>query len=202
MRLAILDNRDSFLWNIVHLAHAGGADVQVFDRFGSRVDKARPTAPAPATTPTLATIQAWSPDALIVGPGPGHPDAATLSFDVFRAFPDKPVLGICLGHQVLARLHGGAVGRSQELGHGRPLEVHHDAAGLFAGLHTPCTAGRYHSLCVTAAPGTLTVTARSPGGEILGLQDPARPHMSVQFHPESQLSDCGPALLANFCALA
>ena len=206
MRLAILDNRDSFIWNIVHLAHACGADVRLFDaqgraRFDTRTGALAPAAPDPACAP-LAALQAYAPDALIVGPGPGHPDAATLAFDVFRAFPDHPVLGICLGHQVLGRLHGASIVRSQELGHGRPLQIHHDGSGLFRNLPSPCTAGRYHSLCVAEVPPTLVGNARSPGGELLALADPKRPHTGIQFHPESLLSDCGAQLVTTFCESA
>lgn len=186
MRLAILDNRDSFIWNIVHLAHAAGADVRLFD----------------SESEGLAAVQSHRPDAVIVGPGPGHPDQSQLSFELFRAYPDLPVLGICLGHQVLARLHGAEIARSQELGHGRAIELHHDGTGLFQGLPTPCRGGRYHSLCVTQLPATLVATAHSSGGELMAVADPVRLHFGIQFHPESLLADCGAQLFANFFALA
>jgi anthranilate synthase/aminodeoxychorismate synthase-like glutamine amidotransferase len=186
MRLAILDNRDSFIWNIVHLAHQSGADVRLFD--GESDD--------------LAAVQSHCPDAVIVGPGPGHPDQSRLSFELFRAYPDLPVLGICLGHQVLARLHGATIARSKELGHGRAIDIHHAGAGLFQGVPDPCHGGRYHSLCVTELPATLLATAHSLGGELMAIADPVRPHFGVQFHPESLLADCGAQLLANFFALA
>lgn len=203
MRLAILDNRDSFIWNIVHLAHACGADVRLFDAQGrARFDTRTGALPPSDADAGIQALQAFAPDALIVGPGPGHPDAATLSFDVFRHFPSHPVLGICLGHQVLGRLHGAPIARSQELGHGRPLDIHHDGTGLFRGLPSPCRAGRYHSLCVAQAPPSLVATAHSTGGELLALADPERPHAGVQFHPESLLADCGAQLITTFCESA
>ena len=188
MRLTILDNRDSFVWNLVQLATGLGIEVDLRAAQSTRLEE----------------LVDRPPDALLIGPGPGHPREARLSIELFGALPELPILGICLGHQALALAHGAAIAGSPELAHGRPIEVHHDASGLFRGLPQPATAGRYHSLTVVEAslPKGLTVTARSPAKEVLALADRTRPHFGLQFHPESILADCGPALLRNFLALA
>jgi len=199
MRLALLDNRDSFVWNLVHLAHQRGADVRLFGPTGHALFDTREGPLEPASrAPGLAALEAFAPDAVLVGPGPGHPDAATLARAVFERFTDRPVLGVCLGHQVLARLHGAGIARSEELGHGRPVRIAHDGSGLFAGLDQQATAARYHSLCAVDVPGPLRVTARSPGGEVLAVAHRTHPHCGVQFHPESLLASCGARLMDNF----
>ena len=187
MRLAIVDNRDSFIWNLVHLAAGLGVEVELFE----------------ARTTTLADLRRNRPEALLVGPGPGHPAQAGLSLELFDAFPGLPILGVCLGHQALAVARGARITRSPELAHGRPVEVVHDGSGLFAGLPSPFLAGRYHSLSVAdeGLPANLEVLARSPLGEILAMADRERPHFGVQFHPESQLAENGAELLGNFLAL-
>jgi len=188
MKLTILDNRDSFVWNLVHLAAALGVEVELLE--------ARTTALKDLTNPP--------PAALLIGPGPGHARDARLSQELFRALPKTPILGVCLGHQALALAHGATIGPAPELAHGRPIEVHHNQTALFRGLPNPTRAGRYNSLTVEPAslPQTLTITATSQAGEVLGLAATASPHFGVQFHPESILSDCGPQLLGNFLALA
>jgi len=199
MRLALLDNRDSFVWNLVHLAHQRGAHVRLFGPDGRAVHDTRegPLELAPNAS-GLAALAGFAPDAVLVGPGPGHPDAAPLARAVFQRFTDRPVLGVCLGHQVLARLHGAEIERSAELGHGRPVQILHDGTGLFAGVAPDATAARYHSLCATSVRPPLRVTARSPGGEILAVAHTSHPHHGVQFHPESLLASCGPELMDNF----
>ncbi|MDF1798032.1 MAG: aminodeoxychorismate/anthranilate synthase component II [Planctomycetota bacterium] len=187
MALALLDNRDSFTWNLVQALAGLGQEVRVLER----------------ATATLADFQELAPERIVVGPGPGHPRDATLSQALFAAFPGTPMLGVCLGHQALALAAGATIGGSPELAHGRPVEVLHHDAGIFRGLPSPFEAGRYHSLCVVedGLPPELEVTARSPLGEVLALRHRAHPHVSVQFHPESILCDQGPALLANFLGL-
>ena len=186
MRLAIVDNRDSFIWNLLHLAAGLGAEVRLFEAELTSVDD----------------LRSYRPESLLIGPGPGHPSQARLSLALFEAFADLPILGVCLGHQALALARGATITSSPELAHGRPVEVVHTGRGLFAGLPSPFRAGRYHSLAVAEAglPACLEVTARSLRGEVLALRDRERPHVGVQFHPESHLAECGAALLANFFA--
>jgi anthranilate synthase/aminodeoxychorismate synthase-like glutamine amidotransferase len=184
MRLSILDNRDSFVWNLVHLAAGLGVEVELLE----------------ARTTSLAPLAASPPEVLLIGPGPGPPSAATLSLALFEALPRVPILGVCLGHQALALARGATIESTPKLAHGRPVELQHDGTGLFEGLPRPAFAGRYHSLtvCPSGLPSTLEVIARSPEGEVLALADRERPHFGVQFHPESILSNCGHELLANF----
>lgn len=188
MKLTLLDNRDSFVWNLFHLAKSAGAEVELHE----------------ARTARLKDFTAAPPEALLIGPGPGHPREAELSRQLFRALPGTTMLGVCLGHQALALAHGASITASPELAHGRPVEVHHEGSGLFRGLSSPCLAGRYHSLTVDPAslPESLSPLAVSPTGELLAIAHRTRPHFGVQFHPESILSDCGPALLTNFLELA
>lgn len=188
MRLTILDNRDSFVWNLVQLAKELGAEVELLE----------------ASRTHLEDLVACPMDALLVGPGPGHPRQAQLSVALFRALPKLPILGICLGHQALALAHGASIMGCLELAHGCPIEVLHSHRGLFHELPSPAIAGRYHSLTVSekSLPGTLEISARSPSGEILALASRLQPHYGVQFHPESILSNCGKQLLQNFFTLA
>ena len=187
MVLALVDNRDSFTWNLVQACAALGAEVRVLER----------------ARHGLADLLALDPARVLVGPGPGHPRDADLALAIFAALPDRPVLGVCLGHQALGLGLGAEVATTPELAHGRPVEVHHDGTGLFAGLPAPFPAGRYHSLTLVEAslPAELAVTARSPAGEVLAVAHRTRPHLGVQFHPESILCPDGPRLLANFLAL-
>jgi anthranilate synthase/aminodeoxychorismate synthase-like glutamine amidotransferase len=182
--LAFLDNRDSFTWNLVQGLRSLGETIRVLE--SGRVN--------------LADFEALSPNRILIGPGPGHPRDAELSLALFEAFPRTPILGVCLGHQALAVAAGGTIGRTPELAHGRPIEVHHHAEGLFQGLPTPVPMGRYHSLTVLeeGLPEELEITARSPIGEVLSIAHKSRPHFGVQFHPESILSEHGQLLLANF----
>lgn len=184
MRLAILDNRDSFIWNIVHLARDLGAEVTLLE----------------ASSANLRDFQNLAPDAILIGPGPGHPRQAKLSFELFQAFPQLPILGICLGHQVLGLCHGAKITGAPVLAHGRPVQIVHEQTGIFQYVPSPCHAGRYHSLTLSPdeMPATLAIIARSPDDEILAIKARQHPHVGLQFHPESLLSNCGPALLGNF----
>ena len=132
MPLALLDNRDSFTWNLVQALAGLGQEVRVLER----------------ETATLMDFQGLRPERIVVGPGPGHPCDADLARALFEAFPTTPMLGVCLGHQALALAAGAVIGGSPELAHGRPVEVVHAGQGLFRGLPSPFAAGRYHSLCV------------------------------------------------------
>ena len=184
MPLALVDNRDSFTWNLVQLLWTLDQEVVVLER--SRA--------------TLDDLRELAPERIVVGPGPGHAREAELSLAIFEAFEETPVLGVCLGHQALALAAGARITSAPELAHGRPVEVHHAGQGLFRGLTTPFRAGRYHSLTVAPEelPPELEITARSAIGEVLGLAHTRRPHLGVQFHPESILSELGSALVANF----
>lgn len=182
--LLVLDNRDSFTFNLVQALAELGADVHVV-RAGEK---------------DLAGLKRLKPKRLLVSPGPGRPEAARLSLQALRYFSGRiPVLGVCLGHQALGVAFGAKVVPAARLMHGKASMIHHDAKGLFRGLTRPFSAIRYHSLLVEASslgPG-LQATAWTPQGELMGLR-----HVSgaegVQFHPESILSECGDRLLKNF----
>jgi anthranilate synthase/aminodeoxychorismate synthase-like glutamine amidotransferase len=184
-RLLLIDNYDSFTYNLVQAFLVLGADVQVY-----RND---------AITPEVA--RGLSPTHLCISPGPGTPYDAGVSMDMIRAFKGViPVLGVCLGHQSIVEVFGGKVVRAGRLMHGKTSIVHHDGRSLFAGLPQPCEVGRYHSLI--AAPGTLPpeleVTARTAEGEIMGVRHRSLLVEGVQFHPESILTPEGPRLMQNF----
>ena len=185
--LALLDNRDSFTWNLVQGLEALGVDVRVFE----------------ARMATLRDFERMQADHILVGPGPGHPKDARLSQDLFAALTRTPMLGVCLGHQALALGAGAATCGAPELAHGQPIDVLHDGTGLFRGIESPAPMGRYHSLTVApeSMPDCLRVTATSPCGEVLAIAHRARPHFGVQFHPESILSEGGQVLLQNFLEL-
>lgn len=182
--LLVLDNLDSFTFNLVQALQSLGARVQV-----ERADRSN-----------LSQLKRLKPSRLLVSPGPGHPVQALLALQAIRHFSGRiPVLGICLGQQVLAQAFGGRVRPAQRLLHGKTSRLSHDGQGLFRGLPQGFRATRYHSLIVdeVGLPAAFTITARSEYGEIMGLS-----HVSgaqgVQFHPESILCPCGPQLLANF----
>ena len=184
--ILIIDNYDSFTYNLVQLLAALGAEVEV-----RRND-----------TLTAAEALALGPAGIVVSPGPGTPDDAGISRDVIRAAADAgiPLLGVCLGHQSIAEVFGGTVCRSPKAVHGKTDEVTHDGRGLFAGIPSPFTATRYHSLCVDAnsIPDVLEVQATTPDGVVMGLRHRELPIFGVQFHPESVLTPEGTKLLANF----
>lgn len=185
--ILVIDNYDSFTYNLVQLLAALGAEVRV-----ERNDQL-------AADDSLAL----KPNGIVISPGPGTPDDAGISRDVVRAAAAAgvPLLGVCLGHQVIADVFGGIICRAPMPVHGKTAEIIHDDGGLFAGIPSPMTATRYHSLCVEpgSVPEVLEITARTSDGIIMGLQHATLPIFGVQFHPESVLTPEGAKLLANFC---
>ena len=186
-RLLLIDNYDSFTYNLVQAFLVLGAEVLVYRNDAIAVEEAR----------------ALAPSHLCISPGPGTPYDAGVSMEMIRAFAGHvPVLGVCLGHQSIVEVFGGKVVRAGRLMHGKTSLVEHDGAGVFAQLPQPCEVGRYHSLI--AAPETLPpeliVTARTPEGEIMGVRHRELAVEGVQFHPESILTPEGPRLLGNFLA--
>jgi anthranilate synthase/aminodeoxychorismate synthase-like glutamine amidotransferase len=181
--LLMLDNYDSFTYNLVHLFQELGVEVQVF-----RND---------AITPDEA--EALAPTHLVVSPGPGRPEDAGVSVELIRRLgPRVPTLGVCLGHQAIVEAFGGEVGQAKALLHGKSSPVEHDGKGVFTGLPDPFEAGRYHSLAALTVPEELEVTARTPDGEVMGVRHRELPIEGVQFHPESVLTPLGPSLGRNF----
>lgn len=184
-KLLMVDNYDSFTFNIVQYFGELGADVEVF-----RNDEI-----------TLDGITERAPDRLVISPGPCSPAEAGVSLAVIERYAATvPILGVCLGHQALGHAFGGKVVRARRLMHGKTDAVMHTGAGVFAGLPSPFTAARYHSLAVERAslPDCLEVTAWTDDGEIMGLRHRSLPVQGVQFHPESIATEHGYALLRNF----
>jgi para-aminobenzoate synthetase component 2 len=184
-RLLLIDNYDSFTYNLVQAFLVLGADVQVY-----RND---------AITPEAALE--LQPSHLCISPGPGTPYDAGVSMDMIRAFAGSiPVFGVCLGHQSIVEVFGGKVVRAGRLMHGKTSIVEHDGRGLFTGLPRPCEVGRYHSLIAApeSLPAELEVTARTAEGEIMGVRHRSSMVEGVQFHPESILTPDGPQLMRNF----
>jgi anthranilate synthase/aminodeoxychorismate synthase-like glutamine amidotransferase len=184
-RLLLIDNYDSFTYNLVQAFLVLGADVHVY-----RNDAM-----------TVAEALAFAPSHLCISPGPGTPYDAGVSMDMIRAFAGRlPVLGVCLGHQSIVEVFGGKVVRAGRLMHGKTSIIRHDGRTLFAGLPQPCEVGRYHSLI--AAPETLPpdleVSAQTAEGEIMAVRHRTLWVEGVQFHPESILTPDGPALMRNF----
>ena len=187
--ILVVDNYDSFTYNLVHYLAELGAQTHVI-----RNDD-------------LTVEEAWAlkPEAVLLSPGPCAPDQAGICLPLITtAHDDMPILGVCLGHQAIGQAFGGDVVRAKALMHGKTSPITHDNRGLFAGLPSPFTATRYHSLAVARAtlPNSLDVTAWTEDGEIMGVQHHARPIHGVQFHPESIATEHGHALLANFLDLA
>lgn len=186
----VIDNYDSFTWNIVHYLEELGAAVRV-----ARND---------ALTPAQAL--ASGADAILISPGPGAPREAGISLALVAACAAarRPLLGICLGHQAIAEAFGGRIERAPAPMHGKTSAISHDGGGVFAGLPSPFTATRYHSLTVARAglPGSLAITAETTDGTIQALAHRRLPIHGVQFHPESVASAHGHKLLGNFLALA
>jgi anthranilate synthase component II len=187
-RVLVIDNYDSFVYNLVQYLGELGAEPVVH-----RHDQVTP-----------AELEALAPDAVLVSPGPGRPEDAGVSNDAIRTFGERgvPVLGVCLGHQCIGQLYGGDVVRAPRVMHGKTSTISHDGAGVFAGLPNPITATRYHSLVVErdSVPEVLTVTAESEDGLVMGLRHRELPVEGVQFHPESILTESGHDLLRNFLA--
>jgi anthranilate synthase component 2 len=185
--LLIIDNYDSFTFNLVHYVQELGAAVKVV----------RNDALSAAEALDLA------PDGILLSPGPCDPDRAGICLDLIRTAPQGlPILGVCLGHQAIGQVFGGTVVQAKAIMHGKTSVLDHDNTGVFEGLPSPFTATRYHSLAVDLPDGTeLVVNARTPDGEIMGVRHINRPIHGVQFHPESIASEHGHALLANFLKL-
>ena len=186
--ILLLDNHDSFTWNLYQQIASLGAEVRVL-----RSD-ALP----------LEEVLAQPPAAVVIGPGPGRPAQAGISPRLFEHLPDRtPLLGVCLGHQGLVEHYGGVIEIDPIPVHGRVSRVHHDARGLFAGLPVPFEAGRYHSLRARRAslPSCLELCAWSDDGVVMGVRHRALPRFGVQFHPESVLTPEGGRLMENFLAL-
>jgi anthranilate synthase/aminodeoxychorismate synthase-like glutamine amidotransferase len=184
-RVLLIDNYDSFTYNLYQYLCELGADVTVFRNDAITIDEVRRLAP----------------DLIVISPGPGVPRDAGISIDLVRALaPRVPILGVCLGHQAIAEAFGGVITRAPELMHGKASDIHHDGCGVFEGLPSPFSAIRYHSLCAApeAVPDSLEVTARSASGVIMAVRHRQYPVFGVQFHPESILTEHGKHLLANF----
>ncbi|MGB7405855.1 MAG: aminodeoxychorismate/anthranilate synthase component II [Pacificimonas sp.] len=186
--ILVIDNYDSFTYNLVHYLQELGAEVAV-----ERNDAL-----------SAAEAIARKPAAVLISPGPCTPNEAGISLALLPALIDArtPLLGVCLGHQALAQHFGGDVVRAPQVVHGKTSPVEHDQTGVFAGLPSPFTATRYHSLIVEHAPAPLIANAHSDDGIIQGLRHPELPLHGVQFHPESIATDNGHALLKNFLRLA
>ena len=181
--MLLIDNYDSFTYNLAHLFGALGVDVQVLRNDEVTADEAEQLAPAQ----------------LVVSPGPGRPADAGVSIAIIeRLAPTTPTLGVCLGHQAIVEAFGGEVGYARELLHGKASPVHHDGTGLFSELPDPFDAGRYHSLAATRLPDVLEPTAYADDGEVMAVRHRELPIVGVQFHPESVLTPDGPALAKNF----
>jgi anthranilate synthase/aminodeoxychorismate synthase-like glutamine amidotransferase len=184
--LLVIDNYDSFTYNLVHLFAELGAEVGV--RRNDELD--------------ADSAERLAPSHLVVSPGPGRPEDSGATLAVLgRLAPTTPTLGVCLGHQAIVQLFGGEVGRARELVHGKATNVRHDGRGVFRGLPQPLTAGRYHSLGATRVPGVLTVSATADDGEVMAVRHRELPVEGIQFHPESVLTPDGRRLAQNFLAL-
>jgi anthranilate synthase/aminodeoxychorismate synthase-like glutamine amidotransferase len=189
MAFLMIDNYDSFTYNLVQYFWELGVEMEVF-----RNDRIR-----------LSEIDAGTLDGIVLSPGPGTPSDSGICPEIVREFaPKLPILGVCLGHQTIGEVFGGSVIRAPRLMHGKTSPVHHDNSDLFFGIPTPFEATRYHSLIVleSTLPDEITVTARTQEGEVMALSHKIFPTRGVQFHPESILTLHGKTILSNFIALA
>jgi anthranilate synthase component 2 len=187
--ILVIDNYDSFTYNLVHYLNELGAETRVY-----RNDDL-----------SAAAAIALKPDAVLLSPGPCRPDDAGICLDLLRQAPEAlPILGVCLGHQSIGQAFGGHIVRAKALMHGKTSAIQHSGKGLFRDLPDPFTATRYHSLAVEGGslPDVLEITAWTDDGEIMGLQHRSRPIHGVQFHPESIATEGGHKLLGNFLELA
>ncbi|HEY0436916.1 MAG TPA: aminodeoxychorismate/anthranilate synthase component II [Phenylobacterium sp.] len=187
--ILVIDNYDSFTYNLVHYLNELGAETQVVrnDAIGVR------------------EALGMRPQGVLLSPGPKTPNEAGICLDLIAAAPaDLPIFGVCLGHQSIGQAYGGKVTHARALMHGKTSPIHHNGKGVFAGLKSPFTATRYHSLAVREEdlPADLEKTAWTEDGEIMGVQHRSRPVFGVQFHPESIATECGHDLLANFLDVA
>jgi len=185
VRMLLIDNYDSFTYNLVQAFAAMGADVMVYRNDAITVEEGL----------------ALEPTHLVISPGPGRPEDAGVSLAMIEAFAGRvPILGVCLGHQSIVQQHGGKIVRAERLMHGKTSMVKHDGKSVFAGLSNPFEVGRYHSLCAAeeTMPADLVVTAQTERGEIMGVRHKTLQIEGVQFHPESVLTPEGNDLMANF----
>lgn len=183
--ILVIDNYDSFTYNLVQQFGELGAEIEVV-----RNDQL-----------TLEDVRRLNPTHIVISPGPGTPDDGGISLDVIREFgPTIPVLGVCLGHQCIGQAFGGVVDRAPKLMHGKTSQIHHTDDPLFAGMSNPFTATRYHSLVVEqpTLPDSLEVIAQAEDGQVMGVRHKEYPVVGVQFHPESILTVEGLKLLRNF----
>ena len=181
--LLLIDNYDSFTYNLYQYLCELGADVTVVRNDALTVDD----------------VEQIDPDGIVLSPGPGRPEDAGVSIDVIRRLgPTTPTLGVCLGHQAIIEAFGGEIGQAQRLVHGKASPIEHDGHGLFRGLPDRFDAGRYHSLAATAVPDVLQVSATCGDGEVMGVRHRELPVDGVQFHPESVLTPLGPDLCRAF----
>jgi anthranilate synthase/aminodeoxychorismate synthase-like glutamine amidotransferase len=183
MKLLMIDNYDSFTYNLVHLFEELGAEVVTVRNDAITVDEAR----------------AGGFDRLVVSPGPGRPEDAGISVELIKALgPTVPTLGVCLGHQAIVEAFGGTVGAAKALLHGKASTIGHDGLGVYTELPAEVEVGRYHSLAAVEVPDELTVTSHTADGEVMGVRHRELPIEGVQFHPESVLTPLGPAMARNF----
>ncbi len=185
VRMLLIDNYDSFTYNLVQAFAAMGASVMVYRNDAISVDES----------------VALEPTHLVISPGPGRPEDAGVSLEMIGAWAGRiPILGVCLGHQSIVQQHGGEIVRAGRLMHGKTSMVKHDGKTIFDGISNPFEVGRYHSLCAEeeTLPDELVVTAQTERGEIMGVRHKTLPIEGVQFHPESVLTPEGDTLMANF----
>ena len=185
VRMLLIDNYDSFTYNLVQAFAAMGAEVLVYRNDAISVEEGL----------------ALEPTHLVISPGPGRPEDAGVSLEMIGAFAGKvPILGVCLGHQSIVQQHGGNIVRAERLMHGKTSMVKHDGQAIYAGLPNPFEVGRYHSLCAEqeSLPDEFIVTAQTERGEIMGVRHKTLQVEGVQFHPESVLTPEGDHLMANF----
>ena len=185
MKVAIIDNYDSFTFNLVHYILHTGVEVEVF-----RNDKV-----------SVKELDAMNLGAIVISPGPGRPEDAGVSMDAIKTLSGKiPILGVCLGHQAIAQSFGGTIIHAKKIMHGKTSVVTADGEHIFEGINKPFTVMRYHSLAVQESdlPDCLMVTARTEDGEIMGIRHKEHPTQGVQFHPESFMTTVGKRLIRNF----
>ncbi len=181
--ILLVDNYDSFTFNLAQSLEIGGAEVVV--RRNDELEK--------------AILSNLKPDALVLSPGPGGPAEAGRCLDLLEEAPrELPILGVCLGHQVIVEHHGGRLELDPKPVHGRATPIHHESRGLFAGLPCPMPAGRYHSIRAAELPPELRLTAWTEAGIVMAVEHESLPHFGIQFHPESILTPAGDRLIANF----